>query len=268
MGNFESKSELTSQSEWTLLYHKMDPAFPGRSQAIRMLFVDAGVPFTESAQGLYGPTGICDAFRGVDSFKAYNEKCACQQLAPYPVMAPPIIWHQPENGDPEVFINQLPAILRYVGCQLGYAPDSKNFADIAKCDKIILDVGDYISEGRSSFHPVDNGASYNEQKEEGDISSKKWSETRMLVWLHCFEKILEKRTSESGFVVGDSVTYADIALYWLCDATVAQFDNEKYDFAWTKANIPLLKKFKEMFDNRPNIKSWTNKIPYSGDSLM
>ena len=268
MGNFESKEECVSESEWTLFYHHLNPPFAGRGQAIRMLFIDAGVPYLETSEGLYGPTGKCDVFRGEGNAKDFNKKYAVQQLAPYPVMAPPIIWHRPTNGDPEVFINQLPAILRYVGSQLGYAPDSNNFADIAKCDKVLLDIGDFFSEGRSSFHPVDNYASYYDQVEEGDKSSKKWSETRMQIWLHSFEKVLEKNESQSGFVVGESVTYADIALYWLCDATKSQFDNEKYDFAWSKTSVPLLKKFKDDFDNRPNIKAWADKIPYSGDSLM
>ena len=90
----------------------------------------------------------------------------------------------------------------------------------------------------------------------------------MLIWLHCFEKILEKRTGDGGFVVGDAVTYADIALFWACEATQAQFDNEFYEFAWTKADVPLLKAFKQQFEERPGIAGWSERVPYSGDSMM
>eukprot|EP00934_Nitzschia_sp_Nitz4_P004651 Nitzschia sp. Nitz4//scaffold23_size168460//160933//161709//NITZ4_002250-RA/size168460-processed-gene-0.146-mRNA-1//-1//CDS//3329543728//4641//frame0 len=252
--------------KWTILYHQFDPPFPGRAQPIRLLFVDAGVEFTESGEGLYGPEGICDVFRGSgDNKKVFLKDAAKKQCAPYPVMAPPIIWHRPEQGE-EVFINQLPAIMRYVGCSLGYAPPPTDLAAVAKCDKILFDVCDYVSEGRSSFHPVDDSASYHVQKEEGDRVSKEWSKRRMLIWLHNMEKMLEKRTSKP-FVVGVSVTYADIALYWACEATQAQFETDYYEHAWTNAEVPLLKEFKAEFDKRPNLAAYSG-IPYSGDSMM
>jgi glutathione S-transferase len=253
-------------SEWTLFYHHFDPPFPGRAQAIRLMLVDAGVPFDETGDNLYGPEGFCDMFRGTgDNMKVFTKEGARKHNAPYPVMAPPLIWHRPKDGK-EVFINQLPAIMRYVGTILGYCPTDP--AEVALCDKILLDVCDYITEGRNSFHPVNGNASYSIQKEEGDRVSKEWTQRRMLIWLHSFEKMLEKRTSEEGYIVGEKVSYADIALYWLCEATQAQFDKEWYDFAWTKADTPLLKALKEKFDKRPNIAGWTGRFEYSGNSLM
>lgn len=254
--------------EWTLMYHHFDPPFPGRAQAIRLLFVDAGVEFTETGEGLYGPEGFSDMFRGPKSDpKAFVEKDAKLHNAPYPIMAPPIIWHRPKNEEDdktkEVFISQLPAIVRYVGTVLGYTPTGT--ADIAMCDKILLDVCDYITEGRNSFHPTILSDSYNIQKEEGDRVSKEWSKSRMLIFLFAFEKMLQKRTGR--YIVGDSVSYADIALYWACEATEAQFNNKFYDYAWTKAKVPLLHKFKKEFDKRSNIAAWTG-FEYSGNSMM
>lgn len=271
---------MSTASEWTVLYHTGNPPFAGRAQPIRMLFTDAGVPFQETSENLYGPNGHCDMFRGsVDNKKVFDKASAQKHAAPFPVIAPPIIWHRPnlrqnddrgkqdedEDEDEEVFINQLPAILRYVGTCLGYAPSKRS--DVAKCDKILLDVCDFISEGRTSFHPVDNSASYTAQVEEGDRVSKEWSERRMLIWLHSFEKVLEKRT-HALYVIGEKVTYADIALYWACDATQAQFDNENYNYAWENSDLPLLKQWKKTFDERPNLKNWTTKVAYAGDSMM
>lgn len=265
-----SSDQPPSSSEWTVLYHQGNPPFAGRAQPIRMLFVDAGVPYTESNANLYGPSGYCDMFRGSGAnAKVFDKASAQKQCAPYPVLAPPIIWHKPAGGEDskdEVFINQLPAILRYVGTCVGYSP--KTIAQIAKCDKILLDVCDYISEGRASFHPTDNSASYSIQKEEGDKVSLEWSQRRMLIWLHMFEKCLEKRDNNALYVVGNKVTYADIALYWACDATVSQFNNDKYNLAWDNADLPLLKAYYNEFSNRPNIKNWTTKVPYAGDSMM
>ena len=272
--NATSSSDAEKRPTWTLLYHQFDNPFPGRAQPIRILFADAGVDFLETGENLYGPEGFCDVFRGSGANKkVFDKEQAKKQLAPYPVMAPPIIWHNRESeGKEDVFVNQLPNILRYVGTVLGYSPKSQDPGDIAKCDKILLDVCDYITEGRNSFHPVDIEASYSVQKEEGNRVSKEWSKRRMMMWLHCFEKMLEKgpfSKGQGGFAVSDEVTYADIALYWACEATHAQFDNEFYDYAWTNAEIPLLKKFKETFDKRPNIAGWTKgRYPYSGDSML
>ena len=73
-----------------------------------------------------------------------------------------------------MFVNQIPAIMRYVGTVLGYSCEDP--MDVAKCDKVLLDVSDYITEGRGSFHPVYNHKSYTVQKEEGDRVSKEWSQ--------------------------------------------------------------------------------------------
>ena len=43
--------------------------------------------------------------------EARTREAAKRQSAPYPVMAPPIIWHR--KSGKELFINQLPAIIRY-----------------------------------------------------------------------------------------------------------------------------------------------------------
>lgn len=73
--------------------------------------------------------------------------------------------------------------MAYIGTKLGYCCGSD--AERARADNILMNAMDFISEGRSSFHPVDNTASYTTQKEEGDRASKKWSEGRMLQWSAC-----------------------------------------------------------------------------------
>jgi len=267
MGQEVSKSPTVANDEtpeWTLLYHQFNPPFPGRGQAIRFMFVDAGVKYVESGKNLYGPDGFCDLFRGTGANKkVYVKALAQKHSAPFPVAAPPIIWHRRSDGK-EVFLNQLPAILRYVGTVLGYAPTDP--IEVAIADKVMLDVCDYVTEGRGSFHPVDGNASYSIQKEEGDKKSLEWTTRRMLIWLNMFEKVLDK--SSSDYVIGNSPSYADFSLYWACQATEAQFDNKFYKFAWKNADVPKLKAFKKRFDERPNIASWTGMYEYSGDSMM
>ena len=76
---------------------------------------------------------------------------------PNPVFFPPVLWHRPKNDDKDnVFINQVGACCMYLGEQLGYAPSSSK--EKALADMITLNALDYISEGRASFHPVNNTA--------------------------------------------------------------------------------------------------------------
>ncbi len=127
----------------------------------------------------------------------------------------------------------------YVGDILGYSPSSAKEKGVANA--IILNALDYISRGRSSFHPVKDEMSYNDQKEEGDKSSLEWTKTKMPVWLAHFEKVVKKHGPQAPVAGGTSITYADFALFHALDATVNQFNNEKYEMAWDNQNVPNLK---------------------------
>merc|ERR1711879_469014 len=129
---------------------------------------------------------------------------------------------------------------------------------------------DYIAAGRSSFHPIENGASYWDQKEEADRVSKLWSESKMRVWLQHFEKVI-KRAEGKPLAGGLQVTYADFAVFHVLDATEAQFNKEKYEFAWDREDIPACKAFKVAFEQRPNLQAYfasNRRYPWGGDSMM
>ena len=67
------------------------------------------VPYNNSADNLYGPTGIMDAFRGsAGAVKTTNEG----EL--YPVFFPPALMHKQAGCDP-VMINQVAACMAYLG---------------------------------------------------------------------------------------------------------------------------------------------------------
>jgi glutathione S-transferase len=228
------------------------------------MFEDKGVPYSGNGEGMYGPDGTMCCFRGSP------ENVRDVDNTVFPVFFPPAIHHIPTDGGEEVIINQVPACMQYIGTMLGYAPSSP--AEKARADCILMNATDYIAEGRSSFHPVKNTMSYNDQKEEGDKASKEWSKTRMLIWLAYFEKICSKNaTPTSPIAGGESLTYADFALFQVLDATVSQFENETCDLAWTTTEVPALKQFHEAIKNRPKLKAYlqADRCPkYFGDSMM
>jgi glutathione S-transferase len=240
-------------AEWVIHYHVNSDGsnFKGRAEFLRLLFEDSATPYVDSGDHMYGPTGMMDCFRGsVDAINASKS----DDLFPFPVLFPPAIWHRPKDSD-GVLINQVGACLIYLGDKLGYAPSSD--AEKARANCIMLNALDYISEGRKSFHPVENHMSYKDQKEEGDKQSKKFSETRMLTFLHHFNKVVTKNeTARQPIAGGERVTYADFCLFHVLDATKAQFNSEFYEKAWDNAQVPQLKEYHEWIGSRPNLQTY------------
>eukprot|EP00980_Cylindrotheca_fusiformis_P022645 scaffold9523_cov103-Cylindrotheca_fusiformis.AAC.22 len=251
--------------EWTIFYHYGGSVFKGRAEFLRLMLEDKQVDYEITGDNLRGPTGMMDCFRGsAEAILAGNGDLAI----PNPVFFPPALWHRPPGGE-ELIINQVGACVMYLGENLGYAPKSPKEKGLA--DMITLNALDYISEGRSSFHPVKDLMSYNDQKEEGDKVSKEFTKTRMTIWLAHFEKVVKKHGPTSPVAGGADVTYADFVLFHVLDATVAQFNNEKYDMAWDKQNVDGLKAYYAWMKSRPNLKAYMESDrpgPYAGDSMM
>lgn len=183
-------------NEYTLLYHG-PLAFKGRGEFLRLMLEDASVEYENSSDNLYGTRGLMDMFRGDKPEDVDHE------VAPFPLLFPPAIWHRPAHGE-EVIINQVGACMVYLGENLGYAP--KSAAERARADSVMLNALDYIAEGRRSFHPVNDKLSYKDQKEEGDKVSKNFSKTRMPVYLRHFNKVVKKYGPQKPVAGGDYIT--------------------------------------------------------------
>ena len=233
--------------EWTVLYH-LPGQLKGRGEFLRLMLEDKGVSYVNTDDNLYGPEGMMDMFRG--SLEAVQKNVPS---ASFPLMFPPAIWHRPKNGE-EVLVNQVGACLVYLGDALGYSPSGH--AEKARANAVLLNALDYITEGRSSFHPVENKLSYHKQKDEGDKSSKEFSQTRMKTYLYHFNKVVSKAGSKAPVAGGGSVTYADFALVHVLDATVFQFNTPFYENAWDNLDLPPLKEYYEWMKSRPNLQAY------------
>ena len=254
----------TSKKEWTIHYHGGKDSFPvikGRAEFLRLMLEDAQADYEVTNEDLYGPTGMMDCFRG--SGAAVLDQQANTKF-PNPVFFPPVLWHRPKNDDKDnVFINQVGACCMYLGEQLGYAPSSSK--EKALADTITLNALDYISEGRASFHPVNNTASYSDQKEEGDKASLEFTKTRMPIWLAHFSKVVCQHGKNAPVAGGPNITYADFCLFQVLDATIAQFNNAKYNFAWEnhEPKIDELKEYHKWMASRPNLQAYfaSDRVP-------
>jgi glutathione S-transferase len=249
----ESKEATPVQSEayeWTVVYHPCN--FKGRGEFLRLMLEDAKISYKDTGTDLYGPSGMMDAFRG-----SVDAVTADEKSQPFPLLYPPAILHRPVGGDgcQQIMVNQVGACMIYLGDELGYAPTTH--AEKARANCVLLNSLDYISEGRSSFHPVDNKKSYKDQKDEGDRKSKLFSQDRMLVYLHYFNKIVKKNgKSQSPIAGGSNITYADFALFQVVDATAFQFNSEFYANAWDSARVPELKEHYVWMKARPNLQAY------------
>lgn len=260
-----------SGGSWRLIYH--DLPFKGRAEFVRLILEDAGVEYEESSANLYGPTGLCDAFRapgsgehGLAGGAAAN---VAADTAPWPVMFPPILHHVPGGGEEEVFVNQTGAIMRYCAARLGYLPDG--LAATARADQVLLDVTDLMTEVNLAFHPVDPKANYSMQKEEADRSSQKYASDRLLVWLGHFEKLVRRLLPDGKGPLFGKMTYADFALFHALDAAEAQFSSEFYGEAWQKADVPTLRAWKAWVAERPNLQKYfasSRRKAWLGQSMM
>mmetsp|Transcript_44184 Transcript_44184/g.89221 ORF Transcript_44184/g.89221 Transcript_44184/m.89221 type:complete len:262 (-) Transcript_44184:97-882(-) len=260
-----------STGTWRIIYH--DVPFKGRAEFVRLILEDAGVAYEESSDNLYGPSGVCDAFRAMgsdeDGLAAGAEQHVAADTAVWPVMFPPILHHKPSGDGEEVYVNQTPAILRYCAAQLGYVPETP--AQAAKADQITLNVNDLFAECNQAFHPKDPKASYDSQKEEADKVSKAWAGGRLLVWLGHFEKVVKRLCPEGGGPLFGKMSYADIALFHALDAVEAQFSSSDYGEAWLKADVPTLKKWKTWFAGRSQLKGYfgsERRKGWQGTSMM
>jgi len=86
----------------------------------------------------------------------------------------------------------------------------------------------------------------------------------MLCWLTHFEHVLS--VTQSQFVVGDRLTYVDIALFHVLQATEAQWPD-----AWTAADFPRLKAFIDLIANTPSIATYlqSDRVrAWEGNSMM
>jgi glutathione S-transferase len=234
--------------EWKILYHGPGK-FKGRGEFLRLMLEDAGVPYQNSDENMYGPNSLMDGFR------RYHDEAMPNTTGPatFPLLFPPALWHRPSgNGiSAPVMINQTAACMIYIGDVIGYGPASP--MERARANAVTLNAMDYIAEGRSSFHPVKNSMSYNDQKEEGDRASQEFVKTRMKTYLNHFQKVVVTAGVTAPVAGGGSITYADFALFHVLDATVAQFNTEFYSYAWDTFDGKELKQYYQWMKQRPNL---------------
>ena len=162
----------------------------------------------------------------------------------YPVCFPPILKH----GD--IVLNQLPAILVYLGEKQGMFPDDA--LEAARAMQIALSALDALSGAEHAYHPVNGRDAYANQVKEAEVTIATFMANRLPIFLEFLEKALLMNGNGTGFYVGDAMTIADIVVYNF----IRGYRSSQREHFKTNDTIPSIKAFMDRMDTDEKIKSF------------
>ncbi len=220
------------------------PTIQGRGEFVRLALEEAGADYIDVARE---SEGIAVMMRMMDH-------------ADNPPFAPPFL------KDGETIIGQTSAILLYLGARHDLAP--KDPAGGLWTQQIQLTIADFVAEAHDTHHPIGVELYYEDQKEEALRRSAEFRKSRIPKFLEWFETILERNPGRGGYLVGSSVTYADLSLFQVI---------EGLSYAFPKATARALKKTPRVaalhraVSERPRIKAYLaspRRIPFNEEGIF
>ncbi|GFR48365.1 hypothetical protein Agub_g10255, partial [Astrephomene gubernaculifera] len=230
------------QQPWELIYW---PGFKGRGEYVRLVFEEAGVPYID--------VGVKEGFQAVMDF------CWKGGNSGFPVRAPPAV----RKGD--FVLSNTPVIMAYLGREFGLMPSDPR--DAAHVEQLLQVVTDGVAEGRLAFHPKDFYASHKQQVAESQPYIRQYGEQRLPRYLGFWEQVLERNPcQEQGFLLGDRLSVADLAVYQYMAAAQQHF-HAHYD----AVEAPRAKEHQARMAARPRIRDYLASErcqPWDTDSMM
>jgi glutathione S-transferase len=121
----------------------------------------------------------------------------------HPPFAPPFL----KAG--KLLIGQTANILLLLGAREGLAPKSEEGR--LWTHQLQLTLADLVAEVHDTHHPVGVGLYYEDQKQEAQRRTAEFLKERAPKFLGYFEDVLKR--NKTGFLVGRSLTYADLSLF-------------------------------------------------------
>ena len=206
--------------------------FAGRGEYLRLLLFLANVEWR-------------DVGREEGSGAVIKYVRSKQPNGTYPVCFPPILKHT-VDGKEEV-INQLPAVLTYLGKLYNFLPD--NALDLARTLQISLTALDALSGAEHAYHPINPRDAYANQVEAAKVTVATFLENRLPVFLDMLEKALKMNNQGKGFYIGDTMTIADLVVYNF----MRGYRSSAKDHFNSNINIPTIKEFIQRMDSNEKI---------------
>lgn len=208
------KIKANDDAAYTLVYW---PSIPGRAEFVRLLFEEAGVPYTDVAKS---DKECVKKVLGIMS--PDNKGDTCNPAA----FAPPCLKHG------ALKLSQTPNILLYLAPKLGLAPTEGD--GIYHLNEIVLTILDgFSNEIHETHHPVSTSAYYGDQKPEAKRRAQSYTSERLPKFLAYVQRVLDSKTSGDGpWLYGGNLTYADLVLFQVRARLRAR---EMIELTWCRA---------------------------------
>jgi glutathione S-transferase len=208
----------------------------GRGEFVRLVLEDLGLPYRDVARD------------GGDI-----EEALAGELAPY-AFAVPVL------RDGALIIPQTVAITRFLGERHGLAPADERGRLLAH--GIALTIADLVSEVHDTHHPISVAETYEKQKPAAAQRAKAFREQRIPKFLGYLEGLLGHDTTSDGrFVVGDRVSYADLAAFQALEGLAYAFPK-----AYAAQEIPKLRALRDRIAERPRLAAYLaspRRLPFN-----
>lgn len=170
------------------------PGIQGRGEFVRLGLEQAGADYVDVARIAPSKGG------GVQAL----ERILSGLDVEHPPFAPPFL----KAG--RRLIGQTANILLFLGGRLGLAP--RDEAGKLWTHQLQLTIADFVDEIHDTHHPIAGALYYEQQKPAAKRRAKHFLNDRLPKFLGYFSRALERNPEQSGWLVGATLTYADLSL--------------------------------------------------------
>jgi glutathione S-transferase len=168
------------------------PEIQGRGEFVRLALEDAGAEYVDVARL---PN------RRVPALMRLMEGRSLRR----PPFAPPFL----KAG--KLVIAQTANILFFLAPRLGLV--TKSDASRLWAHQLQLTIADWLSEVHDTHHPISASLYYEDQKSEAKRRAADFRAERLPKFLGYFERVLQGNARGTGYLVGRTVSYADLSLF-------------------------------------------------------
>jgi glutathione S-transferase len=171
------------------------PSIQGRGEFVRLALEQAGAAYIDVARE---PAA---AGMGVAALTHWLEDATIA----HPPFAPPFL----KAG--KQIIGQTANILLFLGARHDLAPADE--AGRLWTHQLQLTIADLVTEVHDTHHPIASALYYEDQKPAARRRAANFRAERLPQFLDYFESILERNPHGSQYLVGKSLTYADLSMF-------------------------------------------------------
>ncbi|MPZ57800.1 MAG: glutathione S-transferase [Rhizobiales bacterium] len=226
------------------------PEIQGRGEFVRLALAEAGADYVDVARGSEkngeGVPALLKLLNG--------------ETITTPPFAPPFL----RAG--KLLIGQSANILFYLGGRHKLAPASE--AGRLWTHQLQLTVVDFIKEIHNTHHPIGSSLYYDEQKQAALRYTEKFHELRAPKFLGYFERVLERNPAGERYLVGRSLTYADLSMFQVVAGLRYAFP--KAMRRWER-KTPRLAELHDRVGARPRIAAYLTserRIPFNESGIF